>query len=136
MAKEITAKIKLQVPAGKANPAPPVDTAGRSDTQLPSVGAHQTHVTEGTLSRAFTCGDCHPVPDPTNIYDHINGLGRRLFSGLQDLADDRRIPAWVEYVGSIGNVYFTTKDEIRDFRDTLMVNTRRWWNWRSKTRWL
>ncbi|HEY6012099.1 MAG TPA: 50S ribosomal protein L11, partial [Nitrospirota bacterium] len=27
MAKEITAKIKLQVPAGKANPAPPVGPA-------------------------------------------------------------------------------------------------------------
>src|SRR3989454_473527 len=62
-------------------------------------------------------------------YDHINGLGRQLYSGLQDLADDRRIPAWVEYVGSIGNVYFTTKDEIRNFRDTLSANTRRWWNW-------
>src|SRR3989449_840181 len=62
-------------------------------------------------------------------YDYINGLGRQLYSGLQDLADDRRIPAWVEYVGSIGNVYFTTKDEIRNFRDTLSANTRRWWNW-------
>src|SRR5207302_9459775 len=41
-------------------------------------------------------------------YDHVNRIGRQLFSGLQDLADDRRIPAWVEYVGSIGNVYFTT----------------------------
>ncbi|HLB68850.1 MAG TPA: hypothetical protein VJN63_10395, partial [Thermoplasmata archaeon] len=49
--------------------------------------------------------------------------------GLQDLCDDRRIPAWVEYVGSIGNVYFTTKDEVRNFRDTLNANTHRWWNW-------
>src|SRR5439155_1121107 len=24
---------------------------------------------------------------------------------------------------------FTTKDEIRNFRDTLSANTRRWWNW-------
>src|SRR5205814_1142427 len=63
------------------------------------------------------------------FYDQVNRLGRQLFSGLQDLADDRRIPAWVEYVGSIGNVYFTTKDEIRNFRDTLSANTRRWWNW-------
>jgi len=62
-------------------------------------------------------------------YQHINGLGRQLYGGLQDLADDRRIPAWVEYVGSIGNVYFTTKDEMRDFRDSLSANSRRWWNW-------
>src|SRR3990172_2539819 len=46
------------------------------------------------------------------IYDHVNALGRRLFAGLQDLADDRKIPAWVEYVGSIGNMYFTTQHHI------------------------
>lgn len=62
-------------------------------------------------------------------YDYINNLGRQLYGGLQDLADDRRLPAWVEYVGSIGNIYFTTKDEIRNYRDTLAANTRRWWNW-------
>jgi glutamate-1-semialdehyde 2,1-aminomutase len=67
--------------------------------------------------------------DHPEYYDHINSLGRQLFGGLQDLADDRRLPAWVEYVGSIGNVYFTTRDEVRDFRDVLSANTRRWWNW-------
>ncbi|MEK6851577.1 MAG: glutamate-1-semialdehyde 2,1-aminomutase, partial [Candidatus Thermoplasmatota archaeon] len=63
------------------------------------------------------------------IYEHINTLGRKLFKGLQDHADDRRIPAWVEWVGSMGTIYFTTKDEIRDFRDTLDANSKRWWNW-------
>ena len=63
------------------------------------------------------------------IYDHINTLGRRLFRGLQELADDRKLPAWVEWVGSMGTIYFTSKDEIRDFRDTVSANTRRWWNW-------
>jgi len=67
--------------------------------------------------------------DNPGIYAHVNGLGRRLFGGLQDLADDRRIPAWVEYVGSIGNLYFTTQDELNNFRDTLNVNNKRWWNW-------
>jgi len=62
-------------------------------------------------------------------YDHINALGRQLYGGLQDLADDRRLPAWVEYVGSIGNVYFTSKDEIRSYRDLFSANTKRWWNW-------
>ncbi len=37
MAKEITAKIKLQVPAGKANPAPPVG---------PALGQHQVNIME------------------------------------------------------------------------------------------
>ena len=67
--------------------------------------------------------------DNPEIYDRINTLGRHLFKGLQDLADDRRIPAWVEWVGSMGTIYFTTKDEIRDFRDTVAANTKRWWNW-------
>ena len=62
-------------------------------------------------------------------YTNSNALGRQLFSGLQDLADDRRIPAWVEYVGTIGNVYFTTKDEMNSFRDTFGTNEKRWWNW-------
>lgn len=69
------------------------------------------------------------IHEHPEFYDHVNSLGRQLFGGLQDLADDRRLPAWVEYVGSIGNVYFTTKDEIRDFRDTGNTNTKRWWNW-------
>ncbi len=37
MAKEITAKIKLQVPAGKANPAPPVG---------PALGQHGVNIRE------------------------------------------------------------------------------------------
>src|SRR5512141_1678026 len=37
MAKEITAKIKLQVPAGKANPAPPVG---------PALGQHRVNIME------------------------------------------------------------------------------------------
>jgi large subunit ribosomal protein L11 len=37
MAKEITAKIKLQVPAGKANPAPPVG---------PALGQHGVNIME------------------------------------------------------------------------------------------
>lgn len=62
------------------------------------------------------------------VYDHINGLGKKLYTGLQDLADDRKIPAWVEYAGSIGNVYFIDK-EIRSFRDSMRANSARWWNW-------
>ncbi len=69
------------------------------------------------------------LSNDSGIYDRINALGRRLFRGLQDLADARKIPAWVEWIGSMGTIYFTTKDEIRDFRDTLSANTRRWWNW-------
>ncbi|HEY3359814.1 MAG TPA: hypothetical protein VGQ83_41575 [Polyangia bacterium] len=57
-----------------ANPAPPVDTEGRSDTTLRSVGAHQAHVTEGPVARAFACTACHPMPDPDQPFVHIDGL--------------------------------------------------------------
>src|SRR3989449_3226625 len=69
------------------------------------------------------------LPENPGVFDHVNAPRRRVFSGLQDLADDRGIPAWVEWVGSMGTIYFTTKDVIEDFRDTLSANTRRWWNW-------
>ncbi|MBI4820487.1 MAG: CxxxxCH/CxxCH domain-containing protein, partial [Deltaproteobacteria bacterium] len=44
------------------NLAPPVDTAGRSDPSLRSVGAHQSHVNGGRFSRPVSCIECHLVP--------------------------------------------------------------------------
>ncbi|HEY3359815.1 MAG TPA: hypothetical protein VGQ83_41580 [Polyangia bacterium] len=65
-----------------ANPAPPVDTQGRSDTALRSVGAHQAHVTEGALARAFECGACHPTPDPAQPLAHVDGVVDLAFGDL------------------------------------------------------
>jgi predicted CxxxxCH...CXXCH cytochrome family protein len=44
--------------------APPVDRKGRSDTLLPSVGAHQAHLLPGAAAIAspIACGECHVVP--------------------------------------------------------------------------
>ncbi|MBI5477266.1 MAG: hypothetical protein HY906_00335 [Deltaproteobacteria bacterium] len=74
------------------NAAPPVDTEGRSHTSLRSVGAHQAHVTEGPLARAFDCSECHAAPDPTDLYAHIDGTPEVAFGSLSSTFDVA--PAW------------------------------------------
>jgi predicted CxxxxCH...CXXCH cytochrome family protein len=49
--------------------APPVDTAGNTDTSSPGVGAHQAHLTDGALRASLSCTDCHAVPTSTAHYD-------------------------------------------------------------------
>ncbi|MBI2376255.1 MAG: CxxxxCH/CxxCH domain-containing protein [Deltaproteobacteria bacterium] len=51
----------------RSNLAPPVDTLGRSDISLRTVGAHQTHLSGGHGSRPVNCAECHFVP--TNVAD-------------------------------------------------------------------
>ena len=62
MAKEITAKIKLQVPAGKANPAPPVG---------PALGQHGVNIVEFT--KAFNAQTAHEngriIPVEITVYE-------------------------------------------------------------------
>ncbi len=48
-----------------ANPAPPLSTTGESATTAVAVGAHQAHVTTGTIRAALGCDACHAVPATT-----------------------------------------------------------------------
>jgi predicted CxxxxCH...CXXCH cytochrome family protein len=75
------------------NPAPPVDTAGRSETTLVSVGAHQSHLkaTSG-LSSPVTCTACHPVPATVSSPMHDDGQTQLAFNGLATA--DGAAPAW------------------------------------------
>jgi predicted CxxxxCH...CXXCH cytochrome family protein len=74
------------------NPAPPVDTEGRSDTALVSVGAHQAHLNEGPIALAFPCESCHPVPDIADEFAHINGVVELVWSPLASA--DGATPSW------------------------------------------
>jgi predicted CxxxxCH...CXXCH cytochrome family protein len=56
----------------KDNPAPPRDVAGRTDPSFIGVGAHQTHVREGSVARAFDCSECHVAPKSVNDLGHID----------------------------------------------------------------
>ncbi|MBI5507285.1 MAG: CxxxxCH/CxxCH domain-containing protein [Deltaproteobacteria bacterium] len=62
------------------NAAPPVDTTGGSLTALVTVGAHQGHVTTGSLRAAITCSECHP--DHGNNMAHSNGVIDMTFGAL------------------------------------------------------
>ncbi|MBI5067105.1 MAG: CxxxxCH/CxxCH domain-containing protein [Deltaproteobacteria bacterium] len=50
--------------------APPTDLHRGTSTTLRGVGAHQAHLTAGTLSVAMACSECHTVP--ANVNNHPN----------------------------------------------------------------
>jgi len=55
-----------------ANAAPPRAVNGATDTTARGVGAHQAHVTDGALHKAFGCAECHPTPDRPSSPGHNN----------------------------------------------------------------
>ncbi len=55
-----------------ANPAPPADTTGQSASTEVTVGAHQSHLTDGVLRRAISCSECHVVPQSQSDAGHID----------------------------------------------------------------
>jgi len=61
---------------GSGGSAPPQDTRGNRDTGVPGVGAHQAHLSEGTLTAALECSECHTVPQTFSAPSHIDGDGR------------------------------------------------------------
>lgn len=63
-----------------------------------------------------------------DVYDHIDELGEKLFEGLQEVADDVGVPANVEYVGSMGQVYMTDA-EMHTYRDTWQANGEQFADW-------
>jgi predicted CxxxxCH...CXXCH cytochrome family protein len=54
------------------SPAPPTDLAGNTSVSSIGVGAHQTHVTGGQVSRPVPCSDCHITPTNINDPGHID----------------------------------------------------------------
>ncbi len=75
-----------------ANAAPPVDLAGRSDTTLRTVGAHQAHLKGTTLAPALTCADCHLVPSELESPGHLDGTTQVVFGAWGRL--DGATPTW------------------------------------------
>ena len=60
----------------RTSAAPPTDLSGNTSVTAIGVGAHQTHVTGGQVSRPVPCSDCHITPasianinDPGHIDD-------------------------------------------------------------------
>ncbi|SFG48699.1 glutamate-1-semialdehyde 2,1-aminomutase [Halopelagius inordinatus] len=68
------------------------------------------------------------ILDERDVYEHIDGLGDRLFTGLQEVADDVGIDANVQHVGSMGQVYMTDAD-IHSYRDSWKANEEQFADW-------
>jgi predicted CxxxxCH...CXXCH cytochrome family protein len=49
-----------------------MDLSGNTDPQLPSVGAHRSHVLGSGNSRKVECSACHLVPERTLFPGHID----------------------------------------------------------------
>ncbi|MGA9399828.1 aspartate aminotransferase family protein, partial [Haladaptatus sp.] len=68
------------------------------------------------------------ILDERDVYEHIDRLGDRLFTGLQEVADDVGIDANVQHIGSMGQVYMTDHD-IHRYRDTWHANEDQFADW-------
>jgi predicted CxxxxCH...CXXCH cytochrome family protein len=70
------------------NAAPPVDTEGRSDPSLVTVGAHQMHLEPSPWHRDVACEDCHRVPSTIGAAGHLDPAPAELrFGALASSGD-------------------------------------------------
>jgi predicted CxxxxCH...CXXCH cytochrome family protein len=76
--------------ARPASPAaPPRDTLNGTATTSRGVGAHQVHLTDGTLRDAIACSECHATPGSTS---HADGAVQLAFGALARTGG--AAPAW------------------------------------------
>jgi len=68
------------------------------------------------------------ILDERDVYDHIERLGDKLFTGLQEVADDVGLDVNVQHIGSMGQVYMTDHD-IHSYRDTWHSNEDQFADW-------
>ena len=64
------------------NAAPPVAINGEETTDAIGVGAHQSHLNDGTLRKSVGCGACHVVPLTITADGHIDPLPAELHWGI------------------------------------------------------
>lgn len=61
---------------GESSPAPPRDLNGVRSTDARGVGAHEAHVTDRPLHRAYSCATCHRAPQAAEDEGHFVKAGR------------------------------------------------------------
>ena len=86
--------------------APPPDADGAVDTNLMSVGAHETHDDGGPVSGPVACDACHPVPGngAWAVKGHIDDeAGEVTFGGLA--VHDGNSPTWDGGNGTCSNTF-------------------------------
>ncbi|MCK9409564.1 MAG: CxxxxCH/CxxCH domain-containing protein [Bacteroidetes bacterium] len=57
---------------GATNAAPPKDLSGNTLATFRGVGAHQTHLNGESISKGFSCNECHVVPATLSAVGHID----------------------------------------------------------------
>ena len=71
-----------------ANAAPPRNLDYNSATSLVTVGAHQSHVADGTMHKGFECQKCHPnVPTQPGDEGHYQKGGKLITGPAPVVAD-------------------------------------------------
>ena len=82
-----------------ASGAPPQDLRGRSDTAVPSVGAHSTHIAAGV-----DCSACHPKPASVSSPGHMDGRVDLAWGPIAT-ANGALSPRFDEATGTCTSVY-------------------------------
>ncbi|MBI4821924.1 MAG: CxxxxCH/CxxCH domain-containing protein [Deltaproteobacteria bacterium] len=86
------------------NLAPPVDMAGKTETTLRTVGAHQTHLTGGQNAKPVACDACHVVPDQVDDPNHRDAPPSEvILAGLPNGATGATGPAEFDGVSCSGS---------------------------------
>jgi predicted CxxxxCH...CXXCH cytochrome family protein len=75
------------------NAAPPKSLNGSEDTGTVEVGAHQAHLSGGTLRGAISCDECHLVPDEMDSDGHFGEAPADLTWGILATMGDLE-PEW------------------------------------------
>ncbi len=83
--------------------APPTDLGGRSDSE--AVGAHQAHLHDGPLARAFACAECHVVP--SDMAHAAGGQQKVTFATAAGTIarNDGAAPGWTSATLTCSGVY-------------------------------
>jgi predicted CxxxxCH...CXXCH cytochrome family protein len=84
--------------------APPRSVAQETATTSRGVGAHQSHLEGGTLSRAIACGECHAVPSSVLAANHVNGAREITFGGTL-ASTGGAAPVWDGATGTCASTY-------------------------------
>jgi len=89
---------------GGGSAAPPVDTAGQSGTDLVTVGAHRSHLQDGSFRRAVACDECHVVPQSLGDVGHVDAAPAEVTWGPLATTDGAT-GAWDRTTATCGDAY-------------------------------
>ena len=95
--------------SGGGNPAPPTDLMRMTSTDLPTIGAHQVHLTDSTISTIYRlgCDNCHVTPETYDAPGHIDDIPAQaeIVFGALATQDGRLNPTYDFSTNTCSNTY-------------------------------